>query len=68
MIARSSVDLPQPLPPTSANISPGCTVEADVLVHHGRTIAGAQVADVDHGVCVLAVVSLRHSQIEPVED
>jgi hypothetical protein len=26
MMARSSVDLPQPLPPTSANISPGCTV------------------------------------------
>ena len=40
-----SVDLPAPLLPSSATISPGCTCQVDAAQHLDAAVAAAQVAD-----------------------
>ena len=42
-----SVDLPAPLEPSTATISPGSTVEIDAAQDLGRAVAGMEAADVE---------------------
>ena len=56
-IVRLSVDLPAPLAPSTATISPGRTVEIDAAQDFGRAVAGVQAADREE--------RLRHARLPP---